>query len=47
VVVEDGEEVRLNTAAYADDLILYSETRAGIEQMLVLLRRKANILPDD
>jgi hypothetical protein len=39
VVVEDGEEIKLNTAAYADDLILYAERRDGIDQMLALLSR--------
>jgi hypothetical protein len=29
VQVEDGGIVTMNTAAYADDLILYAETRAG------------------
>jgi hypothetical protein len=36
-VVEDGDEIKLNVAAYADDLILYAERREGIEKMLALL----------
>jgi hypothetical protein len=35
--VEDGSVVKINAAAYADDLILYSEAHEDIEVMLNVL----------
>jgi hypothetical protein len=37
IMTRDRGEVRINTAAYADDLILYSDTGDGIQKFLRLL----------
>jgi hypothetical protein len=37
IMTEKGREIRINTDAYADDLILYAETGDGIWTYLDLL----------
>jgi hypothetical protein len=37
IPMEDGSTIKINAAAYADDLILYADTHEHMEIMLTLL----------
>jgi hypothetical protein len=37
--LDDGEEIKINAAAYADDLIIYAESYEDMEILLRHLRR--------
>jgi hypothetical protein len=42
ITVESGQTIRVNAAAYADDLILFAESGAGIKNFLDVLAKFCN-----